>query len=134
MKLMPAAPCLTRTWPWAGGGMSTSSNFRTSAPPALGTRTAATMVSLPLGRTVDAGELHRGGIIGFGDKEARRRGDGQLTPTRNAHIGAGGIGRCIGQQEQHRLGDLLRGTGALHGNTGRDPLDAARRMDVDRKS
>src|SRR6202789_356002 len=46
MKLTPIAVWRTRTWPGAGGGKSTSTNFRTSGPPGCSKRIAFIVVHL----------------------------------------------------------------------------------------
>src|SRR3569623_1635852 len=137
MKFTPQACCLILIWPCPGAGISICSKVRTSGPPTLWTRTAATIVSLP-GQTGLSLLRLSGGIIGGAGPSARlarvmaapRAPSCTSAPARDAQVGAGDVGRLVRQQIQHALRDLVGRAGASDRHAAHVLLDAARRLDV----
>src|SRR4051812_43946621 len=111
MKLTPSARCFILIWPGPGSPTSTCSYVRTSGPPTLCTRIAATIVVslMDLGakaRRQRAAEKPR--------RDHRRRSSRRkaardsvcaneaLTPAADDEVRAGDIGGFVGKQEQDR--------------------------------
>src|SRR4051812_42159586 len=120
MKFTPQAYCFSLIWPGPGAGISICSNVRTSGPPVLCTRTAATIVSLPNcsarastrnarpAAYVPLGADHRG-------REAvSKRARIGLAPARDTQHGTADVGGGVREQEHHGSRGLLRLAGAAH--------------------
>src|SRR5690242_926946 len=129
MKFTPQACCLILTWPWPGAGTSICSKVRTSGPPVLCTRTAATMFH---SMNYVSGIIGSAAIIGSAPPSASSplkrhylMGRRPSAAAGDAQVRAGDVGRRVRQKIEDCVGDLLRRAGPPGRDHRRELLDAA---------